>query len=157
MAIQSIARDANQTVTLRASDINRFTKRKIFELATENNPVSLGPADPITILLRVWTSTGSGDNGPYDILPDENGAAVPSSLIDIAAFERARGFEGIRGVTFAFSETAPQDAKDWGETQILRPLMLLPGVNQLGQYTVRPVAMPVSNRIASLCALLRSA
>jgi hypothetical protein len=132
---------ANLMVTLRCADIQRFVKRKIFELATETNPVNL-TGNPITLLLQVWMSTGVGNNGPYDVLVRENGAAVPMALIDIAAWETLRGAEGISGTTFKFSEIEPQDSKDWGETQIMRPLMILPDVNQSGQLTGKLVAQP---------------
>jgi hypothetical protein len=144
MEVQSvISKDSNMTWTLRCADVQRFVKRKIFELATDSNPVNLGPANPITLLLQVWMSTGAGNNGPYDVLPRENGAAVPMALVDIAGWEALRSKDEIRDLRFRFSETEPQDSKDWGETQILRPLMILPDVNQSGQLIGRLVAQPL--------------
>jgi hypothetical protein len=149
LEVQSYAsRDFGLTWTLRCSDIQRFVKRKIFELATETNPATL-TGHPITLLLQVWMSTGIGNNGPYDVLPRENGAAVPQALIAIDAWESLRSvvssqFQelGVTDLQFAFMEIEPQDSKEWGETQIMRPLMILPDVNQLGQLTGRLIAQP---------------
>lgn len=141
MEVQSVASlDHNMTWSVRCSDIQRFTKRRIFEKATTVNPAALGPDHPITLFLRAWTSTGLGTNSAYDILPADMGAAVPSTLIDIAAFEQIR--TALPGFSMTFSETTPQDAKEWGEAQILRPLGILPYINQSGQYSGRLIAVP---------------
>jgi hypothetical protein len=144
MEVQSYASaDSFLTWTVRLSDIQRFTKRKVFELATQDNPAVLGPGHPITLGLQVLMSTGRGTNGPYDVLTEENGCGVPQAFVDIAAFEQLRGSDGIGSAVFSFSENEPQDGKEWFETQILRPLMILPDVNQQGQYTGRLITQPM--------------
>jgi hypothetical protein len=143
MEVQSYATQAHLTYTVRLSDIQRFTKRKVFELATQDNPATLGPGHPITLGLQVLMSTGRGTNGAYDVLTEENGCGVPQAFVDIAAFEALRGADDIGDVVFSFSENEPQDGKEWFETQILRPLMILPDVNQEGQYTGRLITQPM--------------
>jgi len=150
MEVQSWAtHDSGLGIVLRCSDIQRFTKRKVFEFATETNPVALGPDDPITLGLRVLLSTGFATNGAYDLLARENGAAVPSGLVDVAAWESLRSVIrsqfvdlGVANLQFQFSEIEPKDAKDWFETQILRPLGIVAYVNQSGQYSGRQVTPP---------------
>jgi hypothetical protein len=143
MEIQSTqTQDFNLTVALRCSDIQRFTKRRVFEGASQLNPATLGPDHPITLGLKVLTSTGLGTNGPYDLLAKEFGAAVPYQLIDIAGLELLRNHPDISNVRMQFAETASQDVKDWIETQIFRPLSILPDVNQAGQYTGRLLTAP---------------
>ena len=160
MEIQSTAsKDSNLTWTLRVSDIQRFTKRKVFELATEDNPAVLGPGHPITLGLQVLMSTGTATNGPYDVLTRENGCGVPMALIDVASFELLRSAlsQIIPTIEFSFSEIEPHDGKEWFETQILRPLMVLPDVNQSGQYTARLIATPMFARTGVLSSAFRAA
>lgn len=44
--------------------------------------------NPIDIILQIWTSTGLGTNGTYDVLP--KGLGISQSLIDIAEMEQLR-------------------------------------------------------------------
>lgn len=44
--------------------------------------------NPITLILQIWTSTGAGTNGAYDVLP--KGLGINSSLIDIGQLEQLR-------------------------------------------------------------------
>ena len=161
MEMQSHAsQDFNLTWVIRCSDIQRFTKRRIFENATMVNPSVLGPDNPITLLLRVLLSTGNGSNGGYDVLPRDQGAAVPSGLVDITGWEAIRSeldaiFEP-DDLEFDFNEIESQDAKEWIERQILRPLGILPYINQLGQYSGRLIATPVFSGAANAAGLVRA-
>ena len=132
----------NTVVVFRCSDIQRFTKRKVFEGASQINPAVLGPDHPITLGLKVLTSTGLGSNGPYDMLAKELGAAVPYQLIDIEGLEQLRAHPDIANFQLQFNEIAAQDAKDWIETQIFAACGILPDVNQAGQYTGRLLTTP---------------
>jgi hypothetical protein len=150
MEVQSVASvDFNQTWVLRCSDLQRFAKRRIFEAATVVNPVQLGPDHPITLFLRVWMSGKGGANGPYDVLPSSVGAGVPYQLVDIETWEALRSLPDIRDASFEFREIEPQDAKEWAETQILRPLGILPYVNPAGQYSGRMIPSPPSMTAAA--------
>src|SRR5262245_33587286 len=132
----------NKIWSIRCSDLQRWTKRRVFEKATQLNPSGLGPAHPLTLMLQVLMSTGLGSNGPYDILVKDMGAGIPQAFIDVATFERLRGHPAIASVQMQFSEVTGQDAKEWVETQVLRPLMIIPDVNQSGQYTGRLLTSP---------------
>jgi hypothetical protein len=79
------------------------------------------------------------------------------AFVDIAAFEVMRATDVLLDLVFSFSETEPQDAKVWFETQILRPLMIIPDVNQSGQYTGRLVAAPMFARTGLWTGAFRAA
>jgi len=86
------------------------------------------------------------------------GAAVPSYLIHIPTWEALRtALLTINGVPvrMTFSEIAAQDAKDWAESQILRPLGILPYVNQSGQYSGRAITQPAFARTAAWSSAFR--
>jgi hypothetical protein len=158
MELQSYgSSDAFLTWTARLSDIQRFTKRRVFELATPDNPTTLGPGHPITLGLQVLMSTGRGTNGPYDVLTEENGCGVPQAFVDVPAFEALRNSDELGTAVFSFSENEPQDGKEWFEGQILRPLMILPDVNQSGQYTGRLITAPLFARTGLTTSAFRAA
>jgi hypothetical protein len=130
---------------VQASDIQRFVKRAIFENAAPLAPVTLGPSHPITLALQVLLSTGTQTNGPYDVLPKENGAAVPQALVDVAGLELLRS-QLPAGLLLEFRESEPQDAKGWIEEQIFRPLNVVPFTTQDGKYSGRRFGTPLFAR-----------
>lgn len=77
------------TYTIVAEDMQHILMANVFRSATRENPVVL-EGHPIDIALQVLMSTGSGQNGPYDVLGQDNGLAVPEEYIDIEAFETIR-------------------------------------------------------------------
>lgn len=146
MAIEGLGSpDAGQTWTIRAADIQRFVKQDIFTSATPEAPAALGPDHPLTLALRVLTSTGAGVNGAYDVLPASMGAAVPHTLVNREIFELFRDAI-VPGLQMRFSEIGSGDAKAFVEQQLLRPLNLVPWISQLGRYGVRIQNTPVFAR-----------
>lgn len=125
-------------------DLQRFAKKSIFELATSAEPFEIGPDHPLTIALKVLTSTGAGTNGPYDVLAAENGVGMPQALVDVAGLEALR--TELPGLQMQFKEIAPQDAKRWIEGQIFRPLNIVPVITQHGQYSGRLFRQPEFRR-----------
>ena len=120
-------------------DIVLGLDREIFTAATATAPVAL-TGNPLTILLQVWLSTGTGDNGTYDVLDKDNGAGIPAELVDVAEIESIRDTY-FSDVTFTFSITSPQNAKTWSETQILKVLNCYPVPQQDGKLSIKRYAI----------------
>jgi hypothetical protein len=97
-------------------------------------------------------STGKRTNGPYDVLPDDQGLGVPQQLVDVAAWEQIRESELPPGLLMEFRENAPRDGKEWIEGQIARLLNVLPVVNQRGQLSARRLGQPPFRRSGFGCA-----
>jgi len=146
MAIQGIeSPNAGQTWILRAADIQRFIKQTLFSGATPDAPAAMGPDHPLTIALKVLTSTGAGVNGPYDVLPATMGAAVPNTLVNTENLEFFRD-SILPGLQMRFSEIDADDAKGFIEQQCFRPLNLVPFISQRGRYGVRLQRTPLFAR-----------
>lgn len=140
MEIHSVRGDSLAWV-LQLFDVQRFARRKVFERASERTPVTLGPDHPLNIALKVITSTGAGVNGAYDVYASENGAAVPNNLVSLSTLEFLRD-NVFPGLQMLFTETEPQDAKQWVEEQIFRPLNLVPFITQSGRYAAAVMRTP---------------
>jgi hypothetical protein len=124
-----------------AADIQRILKSTLFGNASPINLAIIGPEHPLTLLLKVLLSTGNGTNGPYDVLPSDFGVGVRQGLIDVAAIEIVRDVE-LPGLLMQFREVAPQEAKGWIESQILRPLNLVTHI-KAGKFSVKHFGTPV--------------
>ncbi len=134
-------RSEGRSWIVQAQDIQRFVKRTIFDAASSLNVRTLGPGHPITLLLRALTSTGAGTNGAYDSLSADDGSGVAQELIDIAGFETLRDAV-VPGFTMDFREIEPQEAKEFMESQILRPFNCVPYVTQYGKLSGRRFGTP---------------
>ncbi len=146
MAIDAIeSQNAGQTWTIRAADIQRFVKQNIFTSATPDAPAAIGPDHPLTIALKILTSTGAGVNGAYDVLPSSQGAHVPNTLVNVTNIEFFRDAV-LPGLQMRFNEIESDDAKGFIEQQCLRPLNLVPFISQTGRYGVRLQRTPLFAR-----------
>ncbi len=58
------------------------------DFGTEISEVFDITGNPIDVILKIWTSTGAGTNGTYDVLP--KGLGISQSLIDVAEMEQLR-------------------------------------------------------------------
>lgn len=92
--------------------------------------------NPIDILLQLYTSTGTGLNGPYDVWEAEQGLGIDDALIDVATFESIRD-TWLIGETYRFVLKAPIDVKKWTEEQIFKPANAYPLVTGAGLMSVR--------------------
>ena len=108
------------TWLLRCADVQYRANVQVFLTASEQSPLTLGPAHPARLALQVLTSTGAGTNGAYDVLARDLGAGVDVALVDVAAFEALE--RDIPGVQFQFSLTGPSDAAAFVAQQLLWPL-----------------------------------
>lgn len=126
--------------TIETADITRALRREVFLTATQQAPFIIG-GHPLTIMLQVMLSTGTGTNGPYDVLAAENGLGIAQAFIDVTGIEAARAeFPDDR---YCFTLTGPEIAKTWIEQEILKTINAYPVVLQNGQLTVKlysPVA-----------------
>ena len=140
MEVKSVTGDGLSWV-VQAFDVQRFAQRKVFERASEQTPVTLGPDHPLNIAMKVMLSTGAGVNGPYDSYAKENGAAVPNNLVNTAVLEYLRD-SVFPGLQMLFTEVEMQDAKTFVEEQCFRPLNLVPFITQSGRYAAAVMRTP---------------
>lgn len=79
--------------------------------------------DPISVLLTILQSSGTGSNGDYDVLPEWYGCGISEDDIDIAGMLEVRDkYIGTEPIYFAITDNV--EAKEWIEKNILRPYML---------------------------------
>lgn len=123
------------TFEVQALDIQRSIRRTVFLTATADAPFTLTD-NPITVLLKVLLSTGTGTNGVYDVLAAADGLGVPQALVDVAGLESLRDTEFV-GETYVFSVTEPQNGKQFLEEQIFKTANLYPVVKQDGKLSAK--------------------
>lgn len=56
--------------------------------------------DHVDTILKLLLSTGTGDNGSWDVLPEGWGAGIPQALVDTAAFRKIRDYSDVREFKF---------------------------------------------------------
>jgi hypothetical protein len=123
------------TFQVEAFDVQRSIRRTVFLGATPDAPVSL-TGNPITLALQILLSTGTGTNGPYDVLAAANGLGVPQALVDVAGLEALRTSE-FPTDTYVFSITSPQQGKQFLEEQFWKTMNCYPVIKQDGKFSVR--------------------
>jgi hypothetical protein len=131
---RSISDVVRASYTIETADITRALRREVFLTATQDAPFIIG-GHPLTIALQILTSTGQGTNGPYDVLPEEDGIGIPQAFVDVAGIEALREdfpFDG-----YCFTITGPQIAKTWLEQEIFKTINGYPLVRQDGTLTVK--------------------
>ena len=132
--------DRGLTWIVEAADVRRFARKAIFENATPAKPFEIGPDHPITIALKILTSTGAGTNGAYDILGTADAIGMPQQLVDVAGLEALRTELG--SLQMQFKEIEAHDGKQWIEEQIFRAVNCVPVVTQDGKYSARRLRTP---------------
>lgn len=95
---------------------------------------------PISIALKVLTSTGAGTNGPYDTYPESWSLGIRSDLVDIADAERyalhyVTVSSGSYDVRLAVT-AAVDDGWSWLQSTLLAPMGLVAVMRQ-GSITIR--------------------
>lgn len=126
------------TIQVSVTDVQRSLRRKVFLLATAKVPVVL-TGNPFTLALQILTSTGTATNGAYDVLPAENGLAIPQGLIDVAGIEALRD-ASYAGQVYSFSITGEAQGKEALEQEIWKTTNTYPFVTQEGKFSVRRYA-----------------
>lgn len=80
-------------------------------------------ADPISVLLSILQSSGTGSNGDYDVLPEWYGCGIHEDDIDVFGMLAIRDkYIGTDPIKFAITDNV--EAKEWLEKNILRPYLL---------------------------------
>jgi predicted RecA/RadA family phage recombinase len=138
------------TITISVADIQRTTRQTIFLQATQNAPVIL-TGNPLTLGLQILTSTGTGLNGAYDVLPAVNGLKMPQVFVDVAGIETLRATE-FPSDTYSYSIVDPQEGKKFFEKDLLQSLNCYPLVTQDGKLTIKRYKryVPPGNIVATL-------
>ena len=126
------------TIQLSVTDVQRALRRKVFLLATAKDPVVL-TGNPFTLALQIMTSTGAATNGAYDVLPAENGLAIPQGLIDVAGIAALRD-ASYAGQVYSFSIVGEAQGKEALEQEIWKTTNTFPFVTQEGKFSVRRYA-----------------
>ena len=104
--------------------------------------------NPLTLALQLLTSTGTGTNGPYDVLPASCGVGIPQAQVNVAIFEQERN-RWTSGITFRFEESQKQNLKNFLQDQIYTFLPAYPVVDNVGRLSVKIAAPPLATDIGS--------
>ena len=131
---RSIGDLVKASYTIETADITRALRREVFLTATQQQPFQIG-GHPLTIALQVLLSTGTGNNGPYDVLAAENGLGIPAAFVDVAGIEAERDTFPTDG--YCFTLTAPEIAKTWLEQEIFKTINAYPIVRQDGSLSLK--------------------
>jgi hypothetical protein len=137
------------TWQIRCADVQYRVNVQIFLTASEKTSITLGPAHPAILALRVLLSTGTGTNGPYDVLPQDWGAGVDQALVDVAAFE-ALANQVLPTAQFQFSLVGPADAAAFVAQQLLWPLGAVLWASPDGRLSVKRILVAPGSPVATL-------
>jgi hypothetical protein len=92
---------------------------------------------PAEVILQLLTSTGTGTNGTYDVLPAGWGAGIPQAKINSADIRQICWLAAPTLDLAPFCITEATDLKTWLEENVLRPLLLFFIEDADGVITVR--------------------
>lgn len=123
-----------EAFVIELADIQRTLRREAFLTASTDLPFTI-QNDPLTLMLLLLASTGTGTNGPYDDWAADQGLGVPEAYIDVTGIENVAA--AVAAPDFRFDIRAPITAKDWIERELLQPINCYPVVTQQGKYSVR--------------------
>ena len=116
------------------ADIQRTLRREIFLTAAPDAPIAFDGI-ALDLVLIILHSTGTGTNGPYDLLPASCGLGLPAAYIDAVGIAATSAL--VAQPHLEFTIRAPVVAKDWIEQELLQPLNCYPIITQEGKYSVR--------------------
>ncbi|HUV59423.1 MAG TPA: hypothetical protein VMW09_04850 [Desulfatiglandales bacterium] len=122
------------------TDLQRWMQRKIFR-DSETTPVVFG-GNPMTILLRILTSTGAGTNGDYDTLAAKNALGIDDDLIAVNHIEAERD-KWFAGVNLSFDIRERITAKKFLEEEIFKPCNIYPIIKGDGTFDIKVFRPPL--------------
>ena len=102
--------------------------------------------NPLTIALQILLSTGTGTNGPYDVLPANAGLGIDKSLVNVAQFETMRA-RWIANWVFQFEEFKSVAGKQFLEEQIYTFCNAYPTIDNNGLLSINVYGPPLPNQI----------
>ncbi len=124
------------------TDPQKWLQRKIFR-GSETAPVTIA-GNPITILLRILTSTGDGTNGTYDVYAVENGLGIDESYLNVSEIEQVRDrWFPSDSVRMKFIIDKREKAKDWLEREIFKIMNIYPVIDGDGKFNIKPFKPPI--------------
>lgn len=103
---------------------------------------------PLSILLSILTSTGTGENGDYDVLPATRGCAIPAEEIDVAGIEALIARTPDLRVAVPVTEVVP-NAREWLIAELLRPFGFYLAPVLGSSLSVRQLQAPSPDEIAA--------
>ena len=101
---------------------------------------------PVDLGLQLITSTGSGTNGDYDILPAARGVGLNEDNVDVAGFEEERD-EWLLGLEMDFFIDESFEAKKFMEEELWSVINAYPRVRSSGEQSLRVYASPLPTEI----------
>ena len=110
--------------------------------------------NPVTIILQIILSTGTGTNYSgtgtnYDVLPAPQGVGVPYNLVNISNFESQQGLY-VSGFYFQQFYSDQVESLKFMQSEILRQINAYIFVNQQGQLDIKMYYEPVGTLNAIL-------
>lgn len=111
---------------------------------------------PLDALLKILTSTGSGENGPYDTLPDHWGLGVPVEAVDVAGIEEIIAQTSELGAFRAVILEPVDDFREWAIRTLLKPFGFYLSTTFDHPITIGRILAPSSGAIADATPLVLS-
>lgn len=119
--------------------MDRF-RLPVLQDASEDNPITIGALNIITVWLQIALSTGNGvNNTTYDVLTAASGAGVSQELFDITTIEAVRDEQlPFDNVTFTFVEPI-DDFLEWSFEQVFLAHGIVPVITREGLFSIHVV------------------
>ena len=76
------------------------TEMATHAIGAQVKEVRILEGDHVDLVLQMLLSTGTGNNGIYDVLPKSYGAGIDQTLIDVYAFDKIRDYSDARRMIF---------------------------------------------------------
>jgi len=92
--------------------------------------------NPVDIILKMLTSTGTGTNGAYDAWEADQGLGIDVDMVDVAAFEQERD-RFLSTDMYLFVLKKPEKCKEFLEKEIHRTINSYPTVTGEGLLSFR--------------------
>jgi hypothetical protein len=94
----------------------------------------------------VLTSTGTGTNGDYDVLDEEDGLGIDEDYININSILALKDdwLPTNMLTRMSFSIREKETAKEWMENEILQPFNLYPVIDGDGKFNIKVLRPPLA-------------
>jgi len=136
--------DTSFTSVVRAQKDTPAAEHKSGKKVTELVVLGDGGINPITLLLQILISTGTGSGGTYDVLPEEWGLGIDPSFINVAQFETQRD-EQIPTLEVEFRLLGREKAGTFIPNEFFKMLGAYPLVQGDGQLAIKFFERPIPN------------
>lgn len=130
------------TSVIRAQKDSDPAPHKSGKKVTELVVLGDGGINPITLLLQILISTGTGSGGTYDVLPEAWGLGIDPALINVAQFEAKRD-EHIPALEVEFRLLAREKASTFIPIEFFKVLGAYPIVQGDGRLSIKFFERPI--------------